>query len=324
MAIMRISGIFKLENSSRNHDHINMNKKIIMFLAIVFFIFFSSFTHIAGKQAVNEISPWTISFARSILAVFSLWFMISLSGKTITLERVDSFRFVILGALAVPLNQLAFIFGLQYTPVSHPAILYATTSAWVLIISVFIGVERFRWWKWVGVVFSILGVITLLGEQILTFNGKTIFGDLVILFAVLSWSIYTVICKPIVERYGSLETTFLVMTFGAFLYFPIGLFLTLKGGISSTSFNAWLGVLYMGIFTSGVAYYLWIWLLERLRPSQIAVIASAQPPTTVILAWIFYGDIPTGALLTSIVLIFSSILFMIGYGGTKRGIGSDS
>ena len=197
-----------------------MKNIIIIWSAIFFFNLFSSFTHIAGKEAVMQIAPWNIAFFRSLLAVFVLWIMMRASGKTIFLERTDSSRFVILGALAVPLNQLAFITGLQHTPVSHPAVLYATTSAWVLIMSVLIGVERLRWWKWVGVGFSIIGVFVLMGDKLLTFGDETIFGDMILLFAVLSWSLYTVICKPIVERYGALETTFLVMSFGALLYFP--------------------------------------------------------------------------------------------------------
>ena len=146
---------------------------------------------------------------------------------------------------------------------------------------------------------------------------------MILLFAVLSWSLYTVICKPIVERYGALETTFLVMSFGALLYFPFGLFFTVTGDFSSASINAWLGIVYLGIMTSGVAYFLWIWLLERIRPSQVAVIASAQPPTTVLLAWFVYGEIPSLNLLLSIVIVGSGIIFMVAYGGYKKGAGAE-
>ena len=300
-----------------------MRKNIIIWLAIFSFNLFSSFTHIAGKEAVIQISPWTIAFFRSILAVFVLWIMMRASGKTIFLERVDSFRFVILGALAVPMNQLAFISGLSHTPVSHPAVLYATTSAWVLIMSVLIGVERLRWWKWVGVGFSIVGVFVLMGDNLLTFGDETIFGDMILLFAVLSWSLYTVICKPIVERYGALETTFLVMSFGALLYFPFGLFFTVTSDLSTASFSAWLGIVYMGVMTSGVAYFLWVWLLERVRPSQVAVVASAQPPTTALLAWVAFGEVLSLNLIISIVLVLSGIIFMVGYGGPKRRAGAE-
>ena len=300
-----------------------MKNIIIIWSAIFFFNLFSSFTHIAGKEAVMQIAPWNIAFFRSLLAVFVLWIMMRASGKTIFLERTDSSRFVILGALAVPLNQLAFITGLQHTPVSHPAVLYATTSAWVLIMSVLIGVERLRWWKWVGVGFSIIGVFVLMGDKLLTFGDETIFGDMILLFAVLSWSLYTVICKPIVERYGALETTFLVMSFGALLYFPFGLFFTVTGDFSSASVSAWLGIIYMGMMTSGVAYFLWVWLLERIRPSQVAVVASAQPPTTILLAWFVFGEIPSLNLVFSIILILFGIIFMVGYGGPKRGAGAE-
>ena len=75
--------------------------------------------------------------------------------------------------------------------------------------------------------------------------------------------------------------------------------------------------------TSGVAYFLWVWLLERIRPSQVAVVASAQPPSTVLLAWFVFGEIPSLNLVFSIFLILFGIIFMVGYGGTKRGAGAE-
>jgi len=108
------------------------------------------------------------------------------------------------------------------------------------------------------------------------------------------------------------------MCFGALLYFPFGLYFTIAGDFSTAGIDAWLGIIYMGILTSGVAYYLWIWLLERIRPSQVAVVASAQPPTTVLLAWIVYGEVPSSSLLWSILIVLSGIVLMVAYGGKKE------
>ena len=297
-----------------------MRQKFNLWGVIFIFNLVASFTHIAAKEAVLELSPWIIAFYRSILAVAAVWLLMKITGKTVSLEPGDRWRFLTLAALAVPVNQISFIVGIHFTPASHSALLYATTPAWVLLLSILIGLEQLKWWKWAGIGISIVGVFVLMFNELLTFHHSTIGGDFILLIAVLSWSFYTVLCKPIVERYGALETTFLVMAFGAMLYFPFGLTAAIVGDYSMAGTTTWLGILYMGIITSGIAYYLWVWLLERIRPTQVAVIACAQPPTTVILAWLIFGDLPTWNLLLSVILILSGIALMVGYGGPKRGL----
>ncbi|MFQ6675221.1 MAG: DMT family transporter [Fidelibacterota bacterium] len=288
----------------------------------VMFIFnaLSSFTHIAGKEAVMHVSPWAVGFYRFVMGAVTMWLLMRAAGRTIVLEASDRWRFLTLAVLAVPLNQLSFLVGIHHTPASHPALLYATTPAWVLLFALALGIERLRWWKWTGVALALIGVVILLGGEVTTVHRQVAGGDVILLLAVLSWSLYTALGKPVVERYGALETTFVVMVFGALLYFPFGLYLAWTADYSGADTSVWLGIVYMGVITSGVAYFLWYWMLQRIRPSQVAVVTCAQPPTTAFLAWLAFGTAPTGNLLLSGAMILAGIVLMVGYGGPKRSM----
>lgn len=251
---------------------------IIIWAVMFVFNSLASFTHIAGKEAVMQVSPWAVGFYRFTLGAVTLWGLMKLSGRSIVVEPSDRWRFLTLAVLAVPLNQMSFLVGIHHTPASHPALLYATTPAWVLLFALGLGIERLRWWKWVGIGLAMLGVAVLLGGEVLTLHREVVTGDLILLLAVISWSLYTALGKPIVERYGALETTFVVMMFGALLYVPLGLYVAGTADYSKADTAAWVGIVYMGVVTSGMAYYLWYWLLQRIRPSQVAVVACAQPP----------------------------------------------
>ncbi|MCH7733245.1 MAG: DMT family transporter [Candidatus Marinimicrobia bacterium] len=297
-----------------------MRNNLTIWLVIFLFNGIASFTHIAGKEAVMNLSPWVVGFFRFVLGVIAVWVLMKIKGKTITLEPGDQWRFFTLAVLAVPINQLSFLVGLRLTPASHPAILYATTSVWVLLFAFWMGIERLRWWKWAGVGLSIVGVLVLMGGELVSFHKETAVGDIILLVAVLSWALYTTLGKPLVERYGALETTFIVMIFGALMYFPFGLVAVFTTDISGVGMSAWFGVIYMGLITSGVAYYLWYWLLKRIRPSQVAVITCAQPPTAALFAWMIFGDKPEGNLILSGIIIMAGIFLMVAYGGPKRGV----
>ena len=284
----------------------------------------ASFTHIAGKETVMNVPPLVVGFYRFLLGALAMWLLMKFQGRTITLEPADRWRFFTLAFLAVPVNQLSFLIGIQQTPASHPALLYATTPAWVLLFAVWLGVERLRWWKWWGIGLSMLGVFALMGGEILSFQLETGLGDGILVIAVVSWSLYTVLGKPMVERYGALETTFVVMMLGALMYLPFGSYLAAKADYSRAHLSVWLGILYMGLVTSGVAYYLWYWLLERIRPSQVAVVACAQPPTTAAFSWLIFGTVPTTNLVVSGVLILAGIVLMVAYGGSKQSLGREA
>lgn len=291
---------------------------VIIWAVMFIFNLLASFTHIAGKEAVMHVSPWAVGFYRFTLGAVTMWGFMRLSGRKIVLEPSDRWRFLTLAILAVPLNQLSFLVGIHHTPASHPALLYATTPAWVFLFALGLRIERWRWWKWMGIGLAMLGVVFLLGGEVLTLRGEVVGGDLILLLAVLSWSLYTALGKPIVERYGALETTFVVMAFGALMYLPFGAYLAATADYSEADTSVWLGIVYMGVVTSGMAYFLWYWLLQRIRPSQVAVVTSAQPPTTAFLAWAVLGTVPTGNLLLSGTSILAGIVLMVGYGGPKQ------
>ena len=297
------------------------DNKAIIFLAIFAVSLFFSLTHIAAKEAVMKLSPWVVAFYRFVIGSATLFLLMKMTGKKITLHPVDRWRFVTLAFLAVPVNQMTFLIGIHYTPASHPALMYATTPAWVLLLTVWLRVEKLRWWKWAGIGLAMIGVAVLFAGELISFNKGTILGDMLIIVAVLSWALYTALGKPIVERYGSLEPTFVVLTFGLFLNLPFGLIPVMTADYSQTNATVWLSIVYIGVFASGLAYFLWYWLLERIRPSQVAIITCTQPPLPALLAWIIFGTVPPYHLLVSGFIVLLGVFLMVGYGGTKRGIG---
>ncbi|MBF88803.1 MAG: hypothetical protein CMG75_03920 [Candidatus Marinimicrobia bacterium] len=297
--------------------------KATIFLAIIGVSFLFSFTNIAAKEAVMNLSPWAVAFFRFLIGSFTLYVLMKSMGKTINLLPIDKWRFVTLAFLAVPLNQITFLAGIQYTPASHPALLYATTPAWVLLLALWLRIEKLRWWKWAGIVLAILGVGILFLGEFISFRRDTINGDLLLMVALFAWALYTTLGKPIVERYGALETTFVVITFGFFLYVPFGIWSVFTADYSQITSKAILAIIYIGIFASGIAYFLWYWLLARIRPSQVAIITCLGPPLTAFFEWTIFGTVPTLNLLLSSIVVLMGIVLMVGYGGTKQTIKND-
>lgn len=284
------------------------------------FVVAASTANVLARELTYRQNPYWIAFWRSIVSVPGLALLLKLTGRKILLQRVDRWRFVVLALLAIPGNQLLYITGINTSLASHAALLYGTTPAWVLLIAVGLGMERLRGWKVTGIILSISGVVIVLLGGGMVMGSGTLRGDIFLLLAVLTWSLYTVLGKPLVERYGALEVTFLVIAFGALMYFPIGLPIAVMADYSTISLNDWAIVLYLGFVTSGLVYYLWFWLVTYLRPTQVAIVMCGQPPITFAMASVFQGEQLTSGLGLGSLMILGGIVLTVVMGGQKRSL----
>lgn len=284
------------------------------------FVVAASTANVLARELTYRQNPYWIAFWRSIVSVPGLALLLKLTGRKILLQPVDRWRFVVLAFLAIPGNQLLYITGINTSLASHAALLYGTTPAWVFLIAVGLGMERVRGWKVTGIILSISGVVIVLMGGGMVMGSGTLRGDIFLLLAVLTWSLYTVLGKPLVERYGALEVTFLVMAFGALMYFPIGLPIAVMADYSTISLNDWAIVMYLGFVTSGLVYFLWYWLVGYLRPTQVAIVMCGQPPITFAMASVFQGEQLTSGLGLGSLMILAGIVLTVVMGGQKRSL----
>ena len=299
-------------------NHPSSRHRFWLYFNMLLFTLLAALTNVLAKGVVSEHSPYFVAFWRFTLAMPGLWVLMRISKKTILLFPMDRWRFVMLALLVVPGNQLLFLIGIQYAPAAHAGLLYGTTPVWVLLMALGLRLERLRWWKVVGIGLAIIGVLIVLAGRGLAFSILDIKGDAILLLAVLAWSAYTALGKPLVERYGPLEVTFLVMTFGGLMYLPFGLPAAVLTDYSSVSPADWGAVLYLGFITSGLVYFLWYWLVNYLRPTQVAVVTCGIPVATSLLAWVILGEGLTPYFASGGLITLAGIAITVIVGGEKH------
>lgn len=251
--------------------------EIILMTAMV------AFTNIAGKVAVNEIDPFAVVFLRFVLAWLTLFIIIRIRNKPVRFHLKDWPALVFLTLTGVLLNQNFFVAGLKFTVPSHPSLLYATTPFWVMLMAALRrSGDSFSRRRVVSLLFSIGGVAIVFGKHLFVYNASILTGDTILMFAVLCWAAYTAFGKDFVNKYGAITSTFLFLSVAIPLYLPVGLWRLHQLDWNSISMAAWSGVIYMGIFTSGISYILYYHILKQIPASRLALIISLQPPTTIL------------------------------------------
>lgn len=241
-----------------------------------------------AKIAVNSIEPFTLALLRFGIASAAMMLIIVVTGRVKPIEKSDWWRFVLIGLLAVPLNQLLFLYGLKFTTAGRSALYYGATPIFVFLLAMYYLKEKVTLLKVLGIVASFAGVaIILRGGRL---DEGVLFGDFLVILAVIAWAAYTVFGKVLLNKYGSLTVTAYALVIGTIAYLPVGLYSTIRFNYAAVPIEAWLSLLYIAIMTSVIAYSIWYWALARMEASKLAIFQNLQPVFAAILAVIMVGE----------------------------------
>ncbi len=244
-------------------------------------------THIVAKAVVTKVDAATLTFMRSIISTVGLAGAFLLKGSKLKIERQDWKTMVLLGLIAIPINQFFYLYGMKFTTAANGALLYAITPVIVLVLSRVILKERVTVKKTLGIALAFVGVSIVVFERGVDFSSDYTFGNLMILIAVVAWALFTIHGRKMILKYGAFQTTAVAMILGMFLFFPVGLIASVQFPFSELTPFQWAGILYLGVGTSILGYFLWYYALGKIETSKVAVFANGQPIVATLLSLMF-------------------------------------
>ena len=249
---------------------------------------------VIGRSVTGEIPPITLAFLRWCLAfIVFLPIVYKQVKRDLPIFRENWKIILVLGFTGVATYNTLVYIGVYYTTSINASLMNSLTSILIYILSfIFLKVTVSKN-QVIGTIISILGVLFILsrGELSnilsLTFNK----GDLIVLIAVLSWSVYTLL----VNKYSSVLpgfSTFLVsIAVGAVILFPISMIEL----ATTTTPVTWSGhtifaILYVGIFASIVAFLSWNRGVVKIGANRASIYLNFIPVFATIFATVFLGE----------------------------------
>ncbi len=246
-----------------------------------------------SKYGLDIIEPFTFAFYRFLISSVLLLLLVKIQNPKPAVEKKDYWKIISLGLLIIPFNQTLYLYGQKFTAAGHAALLFATVPIWIFLNAIIILKEKLVWRRMIGIVVAMIGVLTIMFSGAVEFGKEYLWGDLMILIAVIAWAYYTVIGKPLVQKYGAIRVTTYALVSGSLVYFPFGLYMALKFDYSQVTLGGWGSVFYMAVMTSVVVYVLWYWVLKYMDASRIAVFHNLQPVIASAVAFLWLNE-PVG------------------------------
>ena len=296
-------------------------------LALGLILVIWSYNYIVAKVGFRELPPLALASFRIVVAGLSMvpvyvFGLLSARRRNSGAARGDAgttnaslswpplrdlWTFAYLGFFGMVVNHIGFTVGLNYTSVSHAAVIVGATPIVVLALAWIAGLEGITTRKLVGLGLAFAGAIVLGSENGWGGGGTGIFGDLLILGGVIGFSLYTVLGKRVATGHSALRMTVHTSFCAALLILPVAIWQAMKieysVGLGSVSWEGWAAVIYMGTLASAASFLLYFWALQSMSASKLASLNYLQPVGATILAALLIGEKLTYNLISGGVLI---------------------
>lgn len=259
-----------------------------------------------SKIALREIPPFSFTFFRFFLASMLLGPFFWRQYKFLSRSQLKSLILISLLAVA---NVILFAFGIRLTSATVAQLLYTTVPIVTLLISSQMIKESISKQKTLGVIVGFAGAIVLIISGLDSNNlvlGK-LQGNLLIVAAIISFSVYTVLAKKIQHKYSplTLVSIFAFTTVTTQLPLVITEMKHLQQ-LNSISFVSILSTIYVGLFGTAIYYLLYQYAIKHGSPTIAAITFYLQPAATILWAIILLGESLTAGIIAGGILSLTS------------------
>lgn len=180
--------------------------------------------------------------------------------------------------------------ALVYTTAARGSLAVSTLPLLTMIVAALLGREALTRRKSLGVILAIGGVAIALGAGLSGAPAQAWRGDLIMLTGMLAMALYNVLSRPLMSRSSALGYAAAGMGFGS----GFNALAAWHGGgferVPSFGAAEWLAALYLGALGGALAFYLWVYALQRTTPTRVANTITVSPIAAALLAAVLLGE----------------------------------
>jgi drug/metabolite transporter (DMT)-like permease len=274
---------------------------------------------IFGKLAYDEgATVGTLLPVRFVLAAALFWALVAVSGagaRLRALTRRDLGIALALGGIGYSAQAGAFFSALERLDASLLSLLLYTFPAMVTVAAIVLGRERGNRRTAVALVVASAGLVLVLAGA--GTGALDPLGTVLGLTAAVVYSTYILSSQGITERIGPLLLSALVCTGASITLTLVGV---IGGGLRLGDVSAagygWLAAI--AVVSTVAAVGLFFAGLQRVGPSSASILSTAEPLTTVVLAFLVFGESLSPVQLTGGALVLGAVLLLSAPQGESR------
>ncbi len=285
----------------------NLKAHIYLFIAQVIYALNYS---IAKDLMPNFISPLGLVMLRIVGAMILFW-TFSLFIKSEKIEKTDFKKLMLLAIFGVAVNQVFFITGLSLTKPINSAIIMVSNPIAVMLFTIIVFKERLTIYKISGLALGVIGALTLLlFKGSFSLGSDTILGDIMTLINSLSWAIFVVMVRPMMQKYQTITVMKWIFLIGFIYVAPFGIPKLFEVQWTQLTSHAIFAMTFVVVATTFLAYLLNTYALKALSSSVVSMYIYFQPFLATLIAIFLGKDTLTPTKVISAVCIILGVFLV--------------
>ncbi len=262
--------------------------KTLPLMAIIVTSIMWGLSFLSIKITVDVLPPMTLALTRFLIGSVVLSFIYMLKEKDKKLNKEDIPMLALSGFIGVSAYFYFENNGVKLISASSASMIIAVIPIFTLIAEIIVFKEKLTMKKIISVIISFLGVYLIVGFISETSSVSSSKGNVFMFAAVIAWVAYTITTKPLYKKYSQIAIVYFQTLFGTLFLVPFVFFETTNWSLVNNTII--LNVIYLGVFCSAIAYYLYIYAMDHLGVSTTSLFLNLLPVVTVIGSYFILGE----------------------------------
>lgn len=272
-------------------------------------IFFAANFSLVKFISPRYIGPYGVNVVRVGVSLILFWLVWLMGKSSARIQRKHIFRFFLCGLTGVALNQMLFIKGLTLTSTVHASLLMLCTPLLITILAFWALKEKVTFLKTSGLILGIAGAVVLITSKEAKGDAGWS-GDLLIILNAISYALYFVLAKPLMQVYPPLHVVRWVFTFGFILILPFGWMQFSEIAWQSFNWQQWIAIASIVLCGTFLAYFFNAFGLQHLGAGITGSYIYTQPLFAAIIAILFLNEQFSIQKLLAGLLIFAGVFLV--------------
>lgn len=255
-----------------------------------------SVNYLVGRIAPGTIAPHMLALLRWTLAGMVL---LPFAWPELLAKRSLIFKhgwhYLVFGALGMWICGAWVYLGARTTGATNIALIYALSPVFIALVSSLWLRERLGWLQWLGIALAFAGLVHVVikGQWWSLAHVKLVEGDLWILGATISWTLYSILLKRWPTDFSPIARLVLIICGGVMVLIPLTALEALSGLPMTQTFWGWRTVVLIvaaGIIPGAAAYLAYSTLQKTLGAARAALTLYLGPLYAALAAYFVLGE----------------------------------
>lgn len=295
----------------QSEKHRQLLGVLLAFFASIMFSTKAVFVKLAYQYDIDAVSLLLLRMLFSLPFYIGIAFYATQKSSTYQPTRKDYLKVLFLGIMGYYVASLFDFLGLQYITASLERLILFAYPTFVVLIGVFYFKEKINRSQIIALLLTYLGIVIIfIGNVDITSQRNLIIGSILIFLCAFTFAIYIAGSGQLLPKLGTWRFTsyaLIVSSVAVILHYLI-----LNHGLGQFNYpyQIYVIAILMAVVSTVIPTLLTSEGIRLIGSSNVAIVASVGPISTIVMAYFFLGERLTLVQLIGGVLVLFGVVFV--------------